>query len=306
MTSIVFVPFIASAALVILSRLLSSRLRPIAAVSALAATVPVLALCTLAALGVLASPLAGRMPAIAAIGQWSPRAVESHSPVAPVASIVATILLAWIATRILRTLREFVRDVHVARALGAFQRHSGSVTVVDDPAAYAHSLGVGLFGWGRIVVSTGLLAVLDDEEREAVLAHEQAHLRQQHTVLCALANLSIAANPVLRPIASDLHLALERSADEMAASMTNREALASGVAKAALYSHGALRTSAMSFALHRHAVAERVAALLDEPARRTRPAWLLVALAAGSVIAITLALHDTERFFEAVRTWSIR
>jgi Zn-dependent protease with chaperone function len=180
------------------------------------------------------------------------------------------------------------------------------VIVVDDPVPQAHALGVGVLGLGRIVVSSGLLRLLDADERNAVIAHEHAHLDQHHALLVTVSRLSAALNPLLVPIADDLRFALERSADEAAAATTSRDALASGIAKAALATVHTSRIAGGAFALHRQAVADRVAALLAEPTERTRPAWALVAVAAVAAAAVAWALHDTERFFEAARLWSRR
>ena len=67
----------------------------------------------------------------------------------------------------------------------------------------------------------------------------------------------------------------------------------------------AVRTSPR-LALHEHWATARVGALLAERRRGVRPAWLLVAAALGAAFALAWALHDTERFFEAVRLWSRR
>jgi len=55
--------------------------------------------------------------------------------------------------------------------------------------------------------------------------------------------------------------------------------------------------------LHGHAVAERVTALLEEPSRRSRLAWVLLAIAIAATASMLWAMHDTERFFEAIRMW---
>lgn len=52
--------------------------------------------------------------------------------------------------------------------------------VIDTDHALAYSVAGGS---GTTVVSTGLLALLDDEERDAVLAHEREHLRLRHDLL---------------------------------------------------------------------------------------------------------------------------
>lgn len=52
--------------------------------------------------------------------------------------------------------------------------------VIDTDHALAYSVAGGS---GTTVVSTGLLALLDDDERDAVLAHEREHLRLRHDLL---------------------------------------------------------------------------------------------------------------------------
>jgi hypothetical protein len=56
-------------------------------------------------------------------------------------------------------------------------------------------------------------------------------------------------------------------------------------------------------ALHAHAVPERITALLDDEPRRSRLAWAFVAVATVAALSLLWAMHDTERFFEAVRLW---
>ncbi|SMY12583.1 M56 family metallopeptidase [Brevibacterium jeotgali] len=52
--------------------------------------------------------------------------------------------------------------------------------VIETDHALAYSVAGGS---GTTVVSTGLLALLEDEERDAVLAHEREHLRLRHDLL---------------------------------------------------------------------------------------------------------------------------
>lgn len=306
MNTVVFIPFAASAALALVSHIVVTRVRPRAAMWALAVAMPVLALCSVGALVVLACPLPARVPLIAAIGRWAPGAVESHTPVAPLVSLAACALLAWVGARVWRATRVVGGEVRVARAGGVLQRASTDVVVVDDPVPHAHAAGVGLFGWGRIVVSAGLVQLLDPDERAAVIAHERAHLRQHHAVVAVASRLSVALNPLLRPVGSDLLFAMERAADEAAAESTSREALASALARTALAAVEAARPRRAQLALHRHAVVDRVAALLDRPAQQTGAAWMVLGVAVVATVAVAWALHDTERFFEAARLWSRR
>jgi hypothetical protein len=80
--------------------------------------------------------------------------------------------------------------------------------------------------------------------------------------------------------------------------------VASALARAAL---GVLRTDPAAprgLTFERHRVTDRVVAMLEPPAQRTRPAWGLLAIAVAAALALAWATHDTERFFEAVRLWS--
>lgn len=65
---------------------------------------------------------------------------------------------------------------------------AGYVLAADRPVAYA------LGGRAeRVVVSQGLLALLDHQERDAVVAHEQAHVRLHHHRLLCFAQVVAAA-----------------------------------------------------------------------------------------------------------------
>jgi hypothetical protein len=104
--------------------------------------------------------------------------------------------------------------------------------VLEDPSPEAFTLP-GLPG--RIVVSTGMLASLDLDERQAMLAHERAHLRYHHYLLTAAAQLAATANPLLRPAATAVGYMVERWADEDAASgCGDRRLVATAIGKAAL------------------------------------------------------------------------
>jgi Zn-dependent protease with chaperone function len=92
-------------------------------------------------------------------------------------TVVYLLRLGWVAvsTAWARSrLAEALRAAERLTIAGAPAR-SGYVLPVRQPVAYA--LGGRA---GGVVVSRGLLAVLDDDERDAVLAHELAHLRLGH------------------------------------------------------------------------------------------------------------------------------
>ncbi|MFF4214568.1 M56 family metallopeptidase [Streptomyces sp. NPDC001796] len=106
------------------------------------------------------------------------------------------------------------------------------VVVMADAAPDAYAVP-GLPG--RIVVSTGMLEALDDADREAMLAHESAHLACHHYAFVAVAQLAATCNPLLRPVAAAVAYTIERWADERAATACgDRRQVARAIGKAAL------------------------------------------------------------------------
>ncbi|MGW1986911.1 M48 family metalloprotease [Streptomyces collinus] len=73
----------------------------------------------------------------------------------------------------------------------------GDLAVVDDPTPAAYAV-LGLPG--RVVVSSGMLKLLDGPERRALLAHERAHLRHRHHLFSLVLHLTAVVNPLLRPL----------------------------------------------------------------------------------------------------------
>ncbi|MET9556074.1 hypothetical protein [Streptomyces sp. NPDC006645] len=59
-----------------------------------------------------------------------------------------------------------------------------------------------------------MLDALDAVDHKITVAHEQAHLNHHHYALVTLAQLSAAANPLLRPLATAVAFTVERRADE--------------------------------------------------------------------------------------------
>lgn len=109
----------------------------------------------------------------------------------------------------------------LAGALGL----SGRVQLVSDPRPLAHTLGL----WRpRIVVSTGLLGLLDRESLVAVLAHEREHLRCREPLRQLLGIIASSALFFL-PLAGELHRRYrwhrEVEADDAAARVSSDDAV---------------------------------------------------------------------------------
>lgn len=300
---LVYLPFLLSMVVVALSRAASRRLAPRAAAWAILMSMVALGASTAVALGLLASPLVARLPLAARLGRWQPGTVALRSPVPVWLSIVAlAALTAVTGCAIVRARRLASQFRGAAQAHNQLPPGSPELVVVNESKPLAYALSPTMSRSGRIIISKGMLTLLDDAERSAVLAHERAHLRHHHDLFIAASDLATAANPLLAPTRKDLRFALERWADEDAAGATSRAVTASALAKAAIAAINLITLPSGASQLHSHSMPLRVAALLDgPPSAHRRLAWLLICLAVTAGFAVALATHDTEQFFEAVR-----
>ncbi len=176
----------------------------------------------------------------------------------------------------------------------------GDLVVIDDDVPAAYSVG-GIHG--RIVVSRAMLAVLDADERCALIAHEASHLRHRHQFYVHLAEVATAANPLLRPVATAVRRGVERWADEDAADeVSDRTIVARAIAKAALASSG--RAHAVGLAIAADRVVERVELLMrPAPSQRRLVAAAVVAAAVltwVTTIAVAAWANNLVQLAEAV------
>ncbi|GAB3883845.1 M48 family metalloprotease [Terrabacter terrigena] len=227
------VPVLAGTLLVRRSRLVASLLPPAATVVIVTTASFLTAAATGFVLSVAAFAAAAAVPAVARAALWSPDVAAGAPP--PWLGAVAGVVVVWL---LVAALRRFVAagrsmaDAGLAcRGLPAADR----LVVVDDehPDAYAVQ---GLPGLpGRAVVSTGMLRALTPGQRRVLLAHEDAHLAGHHQLFIQAAELAAAANPLLRPGVEVVREAVERWADETAAThVGDRRVVAQALAQAAL------------------------------------------------------------------------
>jgi len=151
----------------------------------------------------------------------------------------------------------------------------------------------------RVYVTSGLLRLLDDTSRAAVLAHEAAHVRRRDPLMKLLAELLSAFHlPKTRQaLLADLSLACEQACDEEAAvSVGDRTAVADALVKLGRLVSDASPTGTAAVArFGEGSITARVHALLERP--KALP-WLPSArltLAASLVLATVLIapLHHT-------------
>lgn len=153
------------------------------------------------------------------------RIIPLHHQVHPVAGIGALSALALVGWRVAQVLRAR------RQAIGSVEADA-RISIIDDEDPIAHAVPTRT---GCVVVSTGLLSLLTPSERRAVFAHERAHLQLGHHRYVLLAELCVAALPLVRPLAYQLRHATERAADEAAAShVDNRTIVARAIGAVAL------------------------------------------------------------------------
>ncbi|MFE7314623.1 M56 family metallopeptidase [Streptomyces sp. NPDC057555] len=305
----VWVPLLMPLLAVPTARRLAESLPPRAAAWLLTGCAAVLAGCTAAALGLLTVAGALRLPPVAAFGHLQRALPGADTAVAVPAAPVAGALLVWGALALARRALRHRAELRAARRTADAHALAGDLCVLPDAAPDAYALPGRP---GRVVVTAGMLRALPPAEREALFAHERAHLAGRHHLFLLTVALSAVCHPLLRGLRSPLAYALERWADETAAGQVgDRQVTARAIGRAALAARegtaGPARPSAV-LAATTGPVPRRVAALLaphapaDRPRRRPVPrgrrlgaAALLACVAFSAAAAVDAAadLHQT-------------
>lgn len=218
------------------ARRIAEALTPRPAAWLLTATTLTLAVCSTAALGLLVVAGALLLPPVAALGDLIRPPAVGDAPLTGLAAGAAAALLCVSTAVLVRAVRRRVAELCEARALMGRPK-AGDLSVLRDgrPDAYA------LPGRpGRIVVTTGMLQALEPAEREALFAHERAHLTGRHHLFLAAAELAALCHPSLRSLRPSIGYALERWADESAAAAVGDRSLAArAIGRAALAARNA-------------------------------------------------------------------
>jgi Zn-dependent protease with chaperone function len=281
------VPFVIAALLGVSVEPLARHMRPSTAVRLLTALALSVSLCTGLVLSAAAVLLCAQWGPFPRIGGWSAatlrRGMEFPIDAGLAALMVVVTLLGAAIYRAVLAVRALM-GAH--RSVNQFTPVSGDLVIVDDDVPMAYSIG----GWqGRIVVSTSMLAALSAPERRVVLAHEQSHLRHRHWLYVKLAEVAVAANPLLRPVVPSIKRGIERWADEDAAvSVGDRPLVARALARAALASARRPIQPALGLAIADDRVAERVTLLLA-PAPRAKILPIAIVASAALVSWTTAA-----------------
>jgi Zn-dependent protease with chaperone function len=226
------------------------RLPPVVAARTVTITLAVVAAAAVPTLWIVSLGYVAHLPILGGRLDWCAKAFGVHDPIP-----------SWIGAAAL--LLSIAGIVRVRAVFTGYRRlrhdHPGRVEITDHEQPFAFTLpGRG----GQVVLSSGLVDMLDGAEQEVVLAHERAHADHRHDRYLLTAQLAAAVMPLLRPLASRLHFSLERWADETAVvHCGDRGFVARTLGKVALRS--ITPAGAMSFA--GLGVPARVAALLSPP-----------------------------------------
>jgi Zn-dependent protease with chaperone function len=297
-------PFAVSVLLACTSGALARRLSPRVAAPLLTLLALATSLATGLVLCVAAFSALARQPFIASVGGWSRTTMRpwSQLPVSwgILAAATATVLLAAALGYLTCAARGLVRARRVCRGLDVGPDRL-VITSDDRPTAYTVPAYTMPARTGAIVVSTGMLRLLRADERRALLAHEAAHLRHHHASYLLVARLAAAGNPLLRPIARDVRLAVELWADQVAADeVGDSRIVAQALARASLAAAAPARRPALTLAMAQTDVSARVRALMDRPPRLYP--WALAAALTLTVVSSTAALTLTWMAHQQVET----
>ncbi|MER5543902.1 M56 family metallopeptidase [Streptomyces sp. NPDC002589] len=290
-----YLPLLVSAVLALVAPRVGRRMPPSAGAWAMVCAAVVAAGTWVTEMAILAFTAIGQVPLVAEQGPWSVSVLAAEDPVSrKIAAVCAGVVLVVVVSLTVaswRRGRALVDAWRECREVAA----GGDLAVVDDPVPAAFAvLGMP----GRVVVSSGMLRVLDEPERRALLAHERAHLRHRHHLFSLLLHLAAAVDPLVRPVERAGAFAVERWADEeAAATVGDRPLVARAIARAALASSRARKAA---LAATGGPVPQRVRALLAPPVRRRNGVTAaFAALMAACCASLAVTAHDTERLFEA-------
>jgi beta-lactamase regulating signal transducer with metallopeptidase domain len=266
----VWVPLLMPFVAVPAARRLADALAPLRAVRLLASTAVGLALCSTLALVLLVVPGATQLSAVAAVGELVKPLAAAPAAVAVPLALAALALLSGCTAAVVRTARR--HWVELQRARRSAECSGGELAVLRDSRPDAYALPALPGSPGRIVVTTGMLRALDPAERDALLAHERAHLAGRHHLFLAAAELAALCHPALRSLRAPMGYALERCADEAAAvAVGDRRVAARAIGRAALAARAAEGVRArprVALAAAAGPVPRRVAALLGRATHR--------------------------------------
>jgi Zn-dependent protease with chaperone function len=251
------------------------RLRPRPAAWALTSLTVMVALAMVWAVGLFALAFVVQHPWLASHAKWCHHLGVHHRHVSVPLGLAAWGVLILMVGSVLRQMKAQRRD-------RARLEDASELQVVPESTPTAFVLPGRP---GRIVVSAGMLRALDADERRVLLAHERSHLDRHHHRFIGLADLAASALPLLRPVQGHVRFAVERWADEDAATeVGDRRLVARALSRAAVAS-APFSPAAVAFG-HLGVIA-RVEALLHPT---DLPVWLRASAVVAGILAVSIGL----------------
>lgn len=233
------------------------------------------------------SPVAAAQAFVSALAAGRfPAGLDAVHVLALLATLaLAARLLSVLAVITVRTVRLRRRHRDLVDVLGTPWPAAPGARVLDHPVPVAYCLP----GWrSRLVLSAGVLDVLDPAERQAVLAHEGAHLRERHDLVVLPFVAWGATAPFVRGMRSaQLAVAalVEMRADDAAVSTARPGALSSALTAVG----GGVPAAALSS--FNTALESRQARIVAPPPPLPLGLRVLVRVAALALVAVpTIAL----------------
>ncbi|MGA8112956.1 MAG: M56 family metallopeptidase [Actinocatenispora sp.] len=178
------------------------------------------------------------------------------------------------------------RDGSAGYPTAALAADADDGLVLDHPRPAAYCLPGGT---PRVVLTSGALALFDDEELAAVLAHEHAHLTERHDLVVlpfAAWSAALPWLPTVRACRGAVDRLIEMVADDRACAHCDRAVLACALARFG----GAGAPAGALAATGGGQLSVRIGRLLDPPVRSRALRVVLLALAAALLVMPTLSL----------------
>ena len=295
MTVSVYLPLLLALPLAFAAPRIAARGAPGPAAWTLAVTAVLAALASTWSLVMLALTMLDDVPPLSALDDHP--APELPEPVPGPVALIAGVLLVGAGVRLFIDAR---RRVVTNRRLRAIGDPRPDMVVADWAEPLAVAVPGRARGHGHLLVTTGILRLLNPAERQVVFAHERAHLAHRHHRLTAAAAAAAAVNPLLVPVRRAVEFLVERWADEVAAAdVGDRDLTARTVARAALAASGSGSNGVLR--IDGGVVVRRVRALSQPrpaPLRRRLAGPVLVAAATLAVAAMA-----TEAFLDLAQVW---
>jgi hypothetical protein len=195
------------------------------------------------------------------------------------AALLAAHLLLNLLLTAIATVRERARHRALVGLLSEPLPDRPDAQLIDDPAPVAYCVP-GDGSASLTVVSAGLVRLLEQDELEAVIAHERAHLVQRHDLLTTAFqawSLSLPWFPIARSAKREVATLVELLADDRALRTVSRDALRRAITRVSAATPG-----------HRDSARVRLARL--EAPSLAAPARAAVIAGAAALVLVPTSL----------------